>query len=201
MKLSQAIDLYIQRRRATGAYLGVPEYILRAFLRLCGNIELRRIRRPVVEEFLRGPRPIRAGTVQGRHSALKMFFAYWVLRGRMRRAPLPPKPPKRTHDFVAYIYSHAELRRLLDATERCQQRLGCKISAATLRALLLLLYCTGMRVGEALALRISDLDLMFDANVGNGNLYYAELFLDTFHPCVFSQCGQPLRRPRRVNSL
>jgi integrase/recombinase XerD len=162
VKLSQAIDVYIQRRRATGAHLRVPEFILRAFLRLCGNVELHRIRRSIVEEFLRGPRPIRSGTVRGRHSALKMFFAYWVLRGRMRRTPLPQNVPKRTDLFVPYIYSHAELRRLLDTADLCQQRLGCKISGATLRALLLLLYGTGMRVGEALALQISDLDLEND---------------------------------------
>src|SRR5215469_8227928 len=150
MKLSQAIDVYIQRRRATGAYLRVPEFILRAFLRLCGDVELRHIRRPTVEKFLRGPRPIQPGTVRGRHSALKMFFAYWVLRGRIRRTPLPKNAPKRTHLFVPYIYSHAELRRLLETADRCQQRPGCKISGATLRALLLLLYGTGMRVGEVL---------------------------------------------------
>lgn len=162
MKLSQAIDIYIQHRRATGAYLRVPEFILRAFLRLCGDVELRHIRRPIVEKFLRGPRPIQPGTVRGRHSALKMFFAYWVLRGRIRRTPLPKNAPKRTHLFVPYIYSHAELRRLLETADRCQQRPGCKISGATLRALLLLLYGTGMRVGEVLALQISDLDLEND---------------------------------------
>jgi len=45
MKLSEAIDLYIHRRRAVGAYLHGPETILRSFLHHYGNLDLHRIRR------------------------------------------------------------------------------------------------------------------------------------------------------------
>jgi len=40
--------------------------------------------------------------------------------------------------------------------------------------------------------KICDLDLMFDAHIRDGHLHKAEPFLDTFHPFVLAQCGQPL---------
>ena len=55
---------------------------------------------PQIASGIKGPITIQPGTVRGRHSALKMFFAYWVLRGRIRRTPLPKNAPKRTHLFV-----------------------------------------------------------------------------------------------------
>ena len=33
---------------------------------------------------------------------------------------------------------------------------------------------------------------MFDAHIRDGDLHKAEPFLDTFHPFVLAQCGQPL---------
>jgi len=40
---------------------------------------------------------------------------------------------------------------------------------------------------------ICDFDLMFDAHIRDGHLHKAEPFLDTFHPFVLTQRGQPLR--------
>jgi site-specific recombinase XerD len=67
--------------------------------------------------------------------------------------------PKPSQDFVPYIYSRAELQRLLDDPSQCQRPSACRITAVTFRALLLVLYGTGMRLGEALRLRVADVDL------------------------------------------
>jgi integrase len=72
---------------------------------------------------------------------------------------MPPGVPKYTQTFVPYIYSRRELRLLLEAVPRCQRNVGCRIPAITLRTLLLFLYGTGMRVGEALRLCLADVDL------------------------------------------
>lgn len=55
-----------------------------------------------------------------------------------------------------YIFSGEEIRRLLQAAGRHR---GCNIWAGMLRLLLLILYCTGLRFGEAVRLRRSDVDL------------------------------------------
>jgi len=56
------------------------------------------------------------------------------------------------------VYSHAELRRLLDAASSYQRQRG-NIEPVTVRTIVLLLYGTGLRVGEALRLNRADVDL------------------------------------------
>lgn len=159
MKLSEAIDLYIRRKRAIGANLHGPETVLRSFHHHYGNLDLHRITTSQITEFLNGRRKVRSRTRQWKHGALKLFFAYWCLRGRLRRSPVPQTTPKPPQDFIPYIYSRAELRRLLKDLPQCQRPSACRITAVTFRALLLVLYGTGMRLGEALGLRVADVDL------------------------------------------
>ena len=60
--------------------------------------------------------------------------------------------------FVPYIYSSDELQRLINPVS--PERIGFrKLQAHTLRAVLLLLYGAGLRVGEAVALTLQDVDL------------------------------------------
>ena len=67
MKLSEAIDLYIHRRRAVGAYLHGPETILRSFLHHYGNLDLHRIRTSQIAQFLNGRRGVRSSTWRGKY--------------------------------------------------------------------------------------------------------------------------------------
>jgi integrase len=85
---------------------------------------------------------------------------------------MPPTAPKYTPSFVPYIYSRRELRQLLEAVPRCQRNVECRISATTLRTLLLILYGTGMRVGEALRLRLVDVDLDNSVITIRGTKFY-----------------------------
>jgi integrase/recombinase XerD len=159
MKLSEAINTYIRRRRAAGAHLRSSETMLHSFLRYCGDADLKRVGTLSITKFLNGRGGVRPGTWRAKYGALKLFFAYWCLRGRLRRSPVPPSAPKRPQDFIPYIYSRAELQRLLGALPQCQSYPSCLICAVTFRTLLLVLYGTGMRLGEALRLRVADVDL------------------------------------------
>lgn len=64
-------------------------------------------------------------------------------------------PQSTTSDFLPHILSKAEVLALLRAAGRLRPR----FSAHLYRALLLVLYCTGIRFGEAVRLRIGDVDL------------------------------------------
>ena len=48
---------------------------------------------------------------------------------------------------------------MLDAVPHCQRNVACRLFPATLRTLLLFLYGTGVRIGEAIRLRLADVDL------------------------------------------
>lgn len=58
--------------------------------------------------------------------------------------------------FAPYIFSREEVLALVDAATRHECR---SMWGAMLRALTLVLYCTGMRLGEATRLRLVDVDL------------------------------------------
>jgi site-specific recombinase XerD len=159
MKLSQAVDLYVQRKRDAGMRFDSPVSRLRSFLCHCGDTDLRRITTQHVTAFLDGSGSMPSGW-NGKRGTLQAFFEYWTARGRLKSSPLPPSAPTITQSFVPYIYSRSDLRSLLGAVSRCQRRSACVMSEATFRSLLLFLYATGMRLGEALRLRLMDVDLM-----------------------------------------
>ena len=64
--------------------------------------------------------------------------------------------PVKESVFVPYIFSREEVLALLDAATRHE---GRNMWGAMLRALTLVLYCTGMRLGEATRLHLVDVDL------------------------------------------
>lgn len=99
------------------------------------------------------------GTWARKYHAISGLYRFALARAWISASPLPRRIPKPAAPaFVPYIYSHAELKRLLDATPAaCTERSA--IDACVLRALVLLLYGTGLRLGEALALLVGDVDL------------------------------------------
>lgn len=64
--------------------------------------------------------------------------------------------PVKESVFVPYIFSRDEVLTLVDAATRHE---GRNIWGAMLRTLTLVLYCTGMRLGEATGLHLVDVDL------------------------------------------
>jgi integrase/recombinase XerD len=111
--------------------------------------------------FLVGTGPI-TRYWERKHSALGGLYRFAVARGYVDHSPLPRTVPQPAQAFVPYIYSHEELRRLLDAVA-ANDHPRCRIDPDTFRAILLLLYGAGLRISEALALTLTDVDL--DAGV------------------------------------
>jgi integrase/recombinase XerD len=80
---------------------------------------------------------------------------------RRRRDPSSYVPehalaPVKDATFLPYIFSHDEVRRILAAAATHRGRF---VGASTLRTFILVLYCTGLRLGEAARLRMVDVDL------------------------------------------
>lgn len=72
--------------------------------------------------------------------------------------PLPTTIPKRPESSTPYVYTTEELRRLIAGTEILETPKS-PLQATTLRTLLLTLYGTGIRIGEALSLTLNNVDL------------------------------------------
>ena len=158
MTLADAIAHYIDLNHAMGLRFHVDEAILKAFHRHAGAVDVAAVSSDIVGAFLQ-PRHRVTSTWHMKHRALRRFYQYGITRGIVAHSPVPPTVPRVTETFVPHIYSHEELRGLLAGVDVHQARTRCTIAAPTLRVLLLLLYGTGLRLGEALALRREDVDL------------------------------------------
>jgi integrase/recombinase XerD len=158
MKIDDLVTHYVTFRKTLGERCDTTENILRSFARSVGlQTPVTRIRSKVVAGFLVGTGPI-TRTWHYKYRTLKGLFQFAVSRGYMDKVPLPTELPKCSSSFVPYIYSHEELRRLLEAIPS-YQRLLSRLQPPTFRAILLLLYGAGLRQGEALRLSTSDVDL------------------------------------------
>ncbi|MBI3892208.1 MAG: tyrosine-type recombinase/integrase, partial [Candidatus Wallbacteria bacterium] len=156
MKLTKAIESYITLKRSMGAVFTVDVRILRSFGRVIGDVLVNSIGRDACQAFCQGTGPA-TRFWERKHCTLRGFFRYLVARGHLATSPLPHAAPRIPRSFQAYIYSHPELSRLLEATSILESARSA-VQPLTCRTLLLVLYGAGLRPGEALRLRCCDVD-------------------------------------------
>ena len=158
MNIHDLVEHFVTFRRTLGEVCKGKKDILRSFGRAVGpRTRVTRIRVKAVAKFLAGKGPM-TNSWHIKYSALKVFFQFAVSRGHMDQAPLPTELPRPLPTLIPYIYSRAELRRLLDAISLFRRH-PRRIEPPTMRAILLTAYGAGLRRQEVLDLPITDVDL------------------------------------------
>lgn len=157
MNLQDGIQIYVEARRSEGTPWAKGAQNLRSFQTQVGDVAIEGIRINDVVGFLDGPLTSPA-TWYKKYSVLRGFFRYWKARNELSNLPLPPPRRSPVQTFVPYVYSRAELQRLLTAAGTVQRQFNCVIDARTFRTLLLFLYATGAMLGEAIQLERRDVD-------------------------------------------
>jgi site-specific recombinase XerD len=158
MNLSTLITLYISHKQALGRRFRTENNLLRSFCRAVGDGPVTGIEANSVLAYLG-----RSGSVttywHKKYHVLSGFYRFALARGFVKVSPLPRTIPKLTDPaFVPYIYSHEELKRLLDAIPAvCSSRVP--FDSYVFKALFLTLYGAALRISEALALHLQDVDL------------------------------------------
>jgi integrase/recombinase XerD len=159
MRLSKAVETYIAHKRSLGlsaeGIRGDHNWLLR-FIKAVGDVEMSKISPARVCKYLNGTGPVTMNWFT-RYYTLSPFYKYALARHYVDRWHLPLAKPKVPDKFPPYIYTNQEMRRLIDAADSCHHP-KCLMEPHTLRMLLLLLYGTGMRIGEACRLKIHDFD-------------------------------------------
>lgn len=156
--LARDASEFLEFKRAMGISYWRAEFVLNGFVRF------------VRDQYGDGPASLDvavtrwAARIEGR-KAVTVGNEFGVVRQlclfRRRRdsrgfVPDHSVAPVKESVFVPYIFSREEVLAVLDAATRHE---GRNMWGAMLRGLTLLMYCTGMRLGEAARLRLDDLDL------------------------------------------
>lgn len=158
MKLGQLIDEYIAYKRSLGMVFKSPAVRLKALLAQVGDVPPDAITPQQVRRYLDGNTGPVSSMWFSKYQTLRPFFRYAIDRKHLQRCPLPKARPRIPPKFKSYIYTVAEVKRLLDAADS-RHRSDWLLDPHTARTLVLLLYGTGLRIGEATRLKLSDVDL------------------------------------------
>lgn len=194
MRLHDLVETYITFKRALGMRLCSEAGVLRAFCRAMGKIEVADVKPEAVLAFIAGNGPVTASWKQ-KWSVLRSFYRYAIGRGFAVTSPLPTTVPKFPQSKPPYIYSTDELKRLVVATNALQTPKS-PLRALVFRTLLLLLYGTGMRIGEALSLTLHDVDLV-DAVITVRDAKFFKTRLVPTGPKLTRELAAYARRRRR----
>jgi integrase len=167
MTLREELDSYLSTRRSLGYQLTTSEYLLGQF---CDWLAARGTPETfTIEDAVAWARePVNAQPVwwSQRLTVLRPFAAYLNACGR--EVPVIPRAllPRVTTRATPFIYSQADLDALIGACPAVFENVRV---AATMRAIVGLLAATGIRIGEAVALRVPDLDADNDVILVRGS--------------------------------
>ena len=156
MILSALATQYVAYKQSMGMRFHTEARTLRSFCRAMGEISVAEIAPGRVQAYIAGTGPV-TRFWHRKHEVLRGFYRFAMARGYVASSPLPKIVPKPPH-FVPHIFSHEELQRLLDATACCESPRS-KLQPYTFRMLILLLYGAGLRISEALSLKLTNVDL------------------------------------------
>ena len=157
MNLLQLIEEYIKYRQTLGENFQTNARVLRTYARFVGEKRnANSAKTSEIKDFVDGDGPV-TNSRRKRFDALKGLYRYACSRGFIGRNPMPPEAPKLVPSLVPYIYEREEIRALLRSP--ITYRYKTQSAPETTSAVLLLLYGTGLRVREAIALDDDDVDL------------------------------------------
>jgi integrase len=157
MKLARVVHDYVTLKQSMGSRFRTEATLLKAFCKALGDVAITDVEPQQVESYLAGAGPVTRHWHR-KYEALSGFYRFALGRGYVMHSPLPTTVPKRPQPFRPYIFPEEELRRLFKAAGEFETP-RTKLQGATLRTLLLLLYGAGLRISEALALTLDDVDL------------------------------------------
>jgi integrase/recombinase XerD len=179
MKLADLVEKYIVFKRSLGMRYGSQARKLQQFARRVGSKDIRQVNPEIVRVYLDGHSSLTT-TWHQTYSVLNGFFQYAIARGHVESSPMPTILPKGSKNYAPpYIYPVKEIKELLHSTKILNENrhLLRAWSVITFRTLLLLLYGAGLRLSEALSLRIPDVDLTNSLLVVRNTKFYKSRFV------------------------
>lgn len=158
--LAPLLEAFLRDKRARGYRYAREEYHLRQLDRFLAAAELdeQTLPRDLVERWLSQTVHRRPSTHRHRQVLARQLAAFLQLRGCS--AYCPPLTVKIRKAYVfARVFSRKEIRALLQAADRLPFDPRSPLRHLVMPTLFHVLYGCGLRVGEALRLKVADVDL------------------------------------------
>jgi len=158
--LADDLEAFLAFKRALGYKYRRPEHTLLRFDRfVCERIgdEAKFSLDRLVLDWLSSMEGCKPASVAGELRAVRQFCLY--LRRRDPDGFVPGHglvPQSAQAPFLPHIFSLAQIQMLLALAASLR---GAPFRPLAMRSLILVLYCTGLRIGEAVRLRLRDVDL------------------------------------------
>jgi site-specific recombinase XerD len=158
-ELAEDVQEFLRFKRAMGFSYRRAEFMLESLKRFAHSRSGGR-HRLALDEILKAWLSRSEGR-KANSIAMEFAVVRQLCLHRRRRDPhgfVPERAwaPKTELPFLPYIFSHKEVRQILAAAKR-YDRGG--ITPRLIHTLILVLYCTGLRFGEAVRLELRDVDL------------------------------------------
>lgn len=157
-RLARDIEEFLEFKHGLGSPYRRGEAALRSFQRFAHehaamrSVELE----PTLRAWLSRREGRKAVSAANELGALRQLCLYRRRRDPSGFVPEHAWAPQTESVHFPHIFSAEQIRRLLDTAGRHR---GRNIWGGMLRTLLVVLYCTGLRFGEAVRLRLSDVDV------------------------------------------
>src|SRR6516162_3587755 len=158
-RLVEDAQEFLRFKRAMGIPYRRGEFVLASFVRFVaqrwgndGEVELR----DAIARWCARTAGRKAVTLGNEFGVVRQLCLFRRRYDPSSYVPEHALAPVKESTFLPYIFSQDEVRQILAAATAHKGRF---IGAAMLRMFILVLYCTGLRLGEAARLRMVDVDL------------------------------------------
>jgi integrase/recombinase XerD len=157
ISLRKAVENYLTMRQSLGFKVRNMGHNLRHFVSFMEQHGAAIITTELALRWAQQPQDVQPAQWAARLSFVRSFARYWSATDP--RTEIPPKSllPYRTKRATPYIYSHDEIRQLLEAARDLPPSTGLR--PWTYYSLFGLMAVTGMRISEVIRLDRTDVDL------------------------------------------
>lgn len=162
MKIEEATIMYISYRMSLGEKARTIGFIMKNFCNYIGaDMDLSIISEQHCLHYLKA-HGVREGVATAYwfsiYAILNGFFMWAIARRYMAVSPLPKDKPAEPDDFVPYIYSNEELKRIFETALTYRKRFNIEYPEV-IQTMLKLTYCLGLRPSETTHLVVDDIRL------------------------------------------
>jgi len=159
--LTPLIERFLHHKRVLGRRYDTEAGALRLFDRYLITQHIATIEAVtpgVIDVFLRGRPRSRPRSFNHLRGVLDRLFRWLVSRGLVAVSPVRTPTRRAGAPRVPFIFSADHVRALAAAAARLRDPPGTTGRAATYRAIFIVLYALGLRVGEVCRLTVADID-------------------------------------------